>query len=109
MASNLGLEGGGKGFEGGIGVGVLEFDEVQHQLVGPAEPSPLDFRHAGSRRPAQQLVGDRQDRQRLPVHDHVLELDAVAGEGVQRGRGAHRAAPRLRASMRFRNTPMTSR
>jgi hypothetical protein len=108
-APDFGLKACDQRLERGVGAGVLDFDEVQHDLVGPGEVPVRDRRQRVPRRRAQQAVGDRHDREGLPVDDHVLQLDAVAPEGVQRGRRIHRAAPSLRASMRRKNEPMISR
>ena len=107
--ADLGLEAGGKGFERGLGADVLELDEMQHDLVGPAEASAIDVQPHASRGRPQQGVGDRHDRQRLAIHDHVFQLDAVARKGVQRRGRTHQALTRLRASMRRTNEPMISR
>jgi len=105
----FGLEIGSKRFERGIGTDVLDLDQVQHDLVGPAKAAAHGFRSFPPGGSQQQGVGNRHDRKRLPVHDHVFQLDAVACKRMQRGGGFHQAFTRLRASMRRTNEPMISR
>ena len=103
--AHLVLEAGRQEFERRLRAGVLELDEVEHDLVGPGVAAAPDLGAAAGR--LQQGVGDRHHRERVAVDDHVLELDAVAGEGVQGGHD--QGVTRLRASMRRTNEPMISR
>jgi len=95
---NRRLEGSRQRFEVGIRTQILEFDKMQHELVGPGEP-PRDFACAASVRIAQQLIGDRQQRQAVAVDDHVFQFYSIRSEGVERGTTTHRGTPRLRSSM----------
>jgi hypothetical protein len=108
-ASHLLLESIGKAVEDRDRARVLELDHVQDELVGPAEVAPACPCRAVFLQAAQHLVGDGKRRQRLPVHDHVLELDAVAGESVERRNPGHCRPAHRRAWMRRTKTSMTAR
>jgi hypothetical protein len=65
----------------------LKLHHVEGHLVGPAERPLLDLVDVLARHAEQQLVRYGKDREGLPVHDHVLQLDAKTleqGEGLFR-------------------------
>ena len=97
----------GERFEPRFRALAFQFQKVQHQLVRPAEAAEVQRIDHRARGVAQQCVGDRPHRERVAVDDHVLELDAGAGKGVQGFRRHQRV--RLRSSMRRTMVPMISR
>ncbi|OIQ70291.1 hypothetical protein GALL_480980 [mine drainage metagenome] len=106
---DLGLEERRQGLECRDRRRVFELGHMQHQFVGPGGRPSRHIRDVLPLPLAQQLVGNRQHRQGVPVHDHVFQLDAVAGKGMEDGGGFHCEPPRLRSSIRRTNTPITSR
>ena len=58
----------------------LELDQMQGELVRPAERAPIDLHLVGAGHLFEELVGNRPHREALGVDDHVLDLDAEAFE-----------------------------
>ena len=61
----------------------LQLDDVQNQLVGPGQLVDLDLGGEGAGHREQDLVGDRPDRERRAIDDHVLQLDPDAFEEAE--------------------------
>lgn len=108
-APYLALEARGQSREAGVRRNVLDFHPMQHQFLRPAEMPAIDVRYTVPRRLAQQLVGNREHAQGMPVHNHIFELNALASEGREGFVVGRHGAWRLRSAMRRANTVMISR
>ncbi len=62
----------------------VELEHVQRELVVPRDVAVRELFDELARDGLEQLVGGRRDVERLGVDEHVLDLDAVRVEQVQR-------------------------
>ncbi len=86
--ADFGLKEVGEAVEGGGGAVGLHFEDVEDDLVGPADGAGADFVLAGGADGVDEAVGDGQDVEGVGIDDHVFEFDAVAFEQGE-GRAGH--------------------
>ena len=92
-SADVGLEESGEAVESGDGAVGFHFEDVENELVGPADGAVTDFVFAGGADGVDEAIGDGQDVESVGIDDHVFEFDAVAFEQGE-GRAGHRAVLR---------------